>query len=103
MLCNTLSKLVCGVLLAVVSVSVSAQTSRYLVTNDNNPNGNTATFYSLDPGGIPMQVAVVPTGGLGFRGDGDPNISVMRGGGDCVYAANPQSSDISSIFASSFT
>lgn len=92
-------------LLIFVCASAVAQTSRNLVTNDDNPAGNTATFYSLGANGNPTQVAVVPTGGLG--GDGGyfalPRVSVARGNGECVYVANGASSDITSIFESTLT
>ncbi|MBA3915932.1 MAG: hypothetical protein H0X25_19180 [Acidobacteriales bacterium] len=92
-----------GILVLATWLTASAQTSPYLVTNDGNRDGNTATFYSLGANGVPTQVAVVPTGGLGIRHTfyASPGVAVMGDGGDCIYVANAASFDISSIVASS--
>jgi WD40 repeat protein len=85
--------------------TTAAQVSGTLVTNDDNPIGNTATFYSINAGGLLTQTAVVSTGGQGFGGGyfASPRISVMRGGQGCTYVSNNDSRTISSIVEATHT
>jgi len=51
-----------------------------LVTNDDNREGNTATFFSIDANRLLTQIAVVPVAGTGAGGGAfaTPRIAVSR-------------------------
>jgi len=65
----------------------------YLITNNDNSQANSATFYTIAGGGQLTQAAVVPTGGFGWDGLGyvvtnKINVSHDRTAGDCVYLSD---------------
>jgi 6-phosphogluconolactonase (cycloisomerase 2 family) len=66
-----------------------AQVTRYVVTDDDNPSGNTATFFKIGAGGALTQTAVVPTGGVGLGGGyfASSRVTVLRSQG-CIYITN---------------
>jgi hypothetical protein len=78
----------------------AAQTApRYLITNDDNPTGNTVTFYTIGSDNSLTQNTVVATGG-----DGDPRVFGTRsvivapvGTQTCAFVTNEATNDISAI------
>ena len=82
--------LVASVLMAACSSFLFSQTNRYVVTNDDNPLGNTATFYSIGTNGRLSQKSIVSTGGLG-SGNGyfaGGHVAVTRTPAECIYVSN---------------
>ena len=86
----------------VISISAAAQT-HYVITNDDNHAGNTATFYAL--GGslnapTLTQLAVVPTGGKGHSEGyfAASAVNLLRDPqGQCLYFADSDSDDIAGM------
>ena len=82
-----LSAAVLSVLWALSGFAQNA--SRFLITNDDNSQGNSATFFKIGTGGQLSQGKVIPTGGFGFDGLGDvaTNKIVVShdSNGDCAY------------------
>jgi len=74
----------------------------YVVTNDNNQNGNSATVYKLDTNdGTMTQVRVLQTGGLGMTNANASNVSqAITRTGSCVFVFDVGSSDISAFSGS---
>jgi hypothetical protein len=87
--------------LCAVSLVATAQT-RYVVTNDDQSSGNTATIYKAGgPAGL-TQVKVVSTGGTGLGGGyfATGRVGVQHdGAGQCFYISNAGSNNITSISA----
>lgn len=88
---NTITSLVAaGILLT--GASYGQTNTRYLITNNDNSQGNSATFYSIGAGGSLTQTAVVPTGGFGWDGLGavvTNKINVSHdANGDCAYLSD---------------
>jgi hypothetical protein len=80
-------------LLAIAAASASAPTAtRYLITNDDNSQANTASFYTIGTGGKLTRTAVVSTGGFGRDGLGyaaTTKIVVSHDTlGDCAYLSD---------------
>ena len=81
---------------AVVFLSLgvfAAGLPHYLITNNDNSQANSATFYTIGGGGKLTQAAVVPTGGFGWDGLGyvvtdKINVSHDAIAGDCVYLSD---------------
>jgi hypothetical protein len=70
-----------------------AQTPHYLITNNDNSQGNSATFYTIGAGGQLTHATVVSTGGSGWDGLGyvvtnKINVAHDRVAGDCVYLSD---------------
>ena len=67
-------------------------TTRYLITNNDTSQGNTATFFTIGTGGALTQTAVVPTGGYGWDGLGavvTNKINISHDAkGDCAYLSD---------------
>jgi hypothetical protein len=84
-----------------------SQTARYVVTNDDNSAGNSATFYTIGAGGALSQKTVVPTGGFGLGGGyfATGRVGVVRTPTGCIYVSNAGSSpgSVSGIVESSLT
>ena len=86
----------------VTSIASIAQT-HYVITNDDNHSGNTATFYAL--GGTLnaptlTQLAVVPTGGKGHSGGyfAASGVNLLRDPqGQCLYVADSDTNDIAGM------
>ena len=99
-----MSKLFCYVLLTLLIASTAfAQTTHYVITNDDVHSANTATFYAL--GGTLSnptltQLAVVPTGGKGhdsgyFAASG---VNLLRDPqGQCIYIADSDTNDVAGM------
>jgi len=89
------------VALCAMSVLATAQT-HYVVTNDDQASGNTATIYKAGgPAGL-TQVKVVSTGGTGIGGGyfSIGRVGVQHDGrGQCFYISNAGSGEITSISA----
>jgi molybdopterin biosynthesis enzyme MoaB len=49
-----------------LTTSSFAQTAHYLITNEDNSQGNSATFYTVNSDGSLTQAAIVSTGGTGL-------------------------------------
>jgi hypothetical protein len=94
-----------AVLLVLGCAYASAQANRFLVTNDDNPAGNTATFYSLATTGTPTQLTSVATGGLGSGGGffAIPRTSLARTNAGCIFVGNSGSGNVASIVESTLT
>jgi len=85
---KTLRSAATGVVL-IWSMTSLAQNSRYLITNNDFSQGNSATFFKIASNGRLTQPTVVPTGGNGWDGLGGVvtnkiNIS-HDANGDCAY------------------
>lgn len=84
-----------------------SQTTRYVVTNDDNPSGNTATFYRIGSNGALTQQSVVNTGGFG-SGNGffaAAHVTITRTPKGCIYVSNAGSipGSVSAIVESTLT
>jgi hypothetical protein len=82
-----------GVTILCVSSGFAQSNPHYLITNNDNSQGNSATFYTIGAGGKLTQAAVVSTGGLGWDGLGyvvtnKINVAHDRFAGDCVYLSD---------------
>ena len=67
-----------------------SQTTHYVITNDDNPLGNTATFFSFESNGALAQQSIVNTGGFG-SGNGyfaAAHVTVARTASGCIYVSN---------------
>jgi hypothetical protein len=84
---------------AVVFAAPTASTG-YVITNDDSPSGNTATFYAISQHGKLIQKAVIPTGGTGL-GTGTyatARVSLLHDKtASCVYVSNAGSSSVTAI------
>ncbi len=86
-------------LIALCAGSAFAAT-KYVVTNDDNPNGNTATFYTVGAGGKLTLKKTVSTKGTGLGGGlfADVRINVSHSKSQpCVYVSNAVSNNVSAI------
>jgi hypothetical protein len=98
-------------LLGVAAVFTQAATN-YVITNDDNPAGNSASIYSIGEGGDLTLVTTIPTGGYG-RGGGyysAGRVSVLRSKTqNCAYISdalgptNARPGDVASINMSTLT
>jgi len=88
---------------SVISVCALAQTpTHYVVTNDDQASGNTATIYQAGGSAGLTQVKVVSTGGTGLGGGyfATGRVGVQHDGrGQCFYISNAGTGDITSISA----
>jgi hypothetical protein len=75
-----------------VSSGFAQSNPHYLITNNDNSQGNSATFYTIGAGGKLTQAAVVPTGGFGWDGLGSVatnKINISHDNkGDCAYLSD---------------
>jgi len=71
----------------------------YVVTNDDNPSGNTATVFSLDTGtGVLTQVKVLSTGGTGLgAGFFAATSQAIQQSATCIFLADTGSNDIAAF------
>ena len=94
------------VLVCLCTVVCFSQT-RYLVTNDDNASGNSATFYTVGSSGSLTQASVVPTGGFGLGGGffSSGRVAVVRSDNGCIYVSNAGSipGSVSAIVESTLT
>ena len=82
-----------GITILCVSSGSAQSNPHYLITNNDNSQGNSATFYTIGAGGNLTQAAVVYTGGFGYDGLGyvvtnKVNVAHDRAAGDCVYLSD---------------
>src|ERR1700722_9174184 len=74
--------------------------TKYVVTNDDDPSGNTATFYTVGAGGKLTLKKTVSTGGTGLGGGffADVRVNVSHSKTQpCVYVSNASSNNVSAI------
>src|SRR5580692_12550480 len=86
-------------LVALCAASTFAAT-KYVVTNDDIPSANTATFYTVGAGGKLTLKKTVATGGTGLGGGyfADARINVSHSKTQpCVYVSNASSNNVSAI------
>jgi len=86
-------------LVALCAASTFAAT-KYVVTNDDIPSANTATFYTVGAGGKLTLKKTVATGGTGLGGGffADARVNVSHSKTQpCVYVSNATSNNISAI------
>ena len=86
-------------LVALCAASTFAAT-KYVVTNDDIPSANTATFYTVGAGGKLTLKKTVATGGTGLGGGffADARINVSHSKTQpCVYVSNATSNNVSAI------
>jgi hypothetical protein len=78
----------------------AAAAPRYVVTNDDNPTANSATFYTIGAGGRLSRKAIVKTRGTGL-GTGyfaSARINLLHGKSQrCVYVSDAGSNDVAAI------
>ena len=79
-----------------------AAVPHYLITNNDNSQGNSATFYAITTTGLLKQVAVISTGGTGIDGIGTPasmkRVSILsKSVQDCAYISDAGSNDVAAI------
>lgn len=93
-----------GLTLTLACATAWAQGTRILVTNDDNQEHNSATFYRLSNGGLPTEIGFVDTGGIGLdhTAYGENQVVVDQDAG-CIYVSNSATNDISSISAANHT
>src|SRR5215470_14553542 len=81
-----------AVVVILLIVVGQAAGSRYLITNNDNSQGNSATVFSIGQGGVLTQAAVVKTGGAGWDGLGavvTNKINISHdANGDCAYLSD---------------
>jgi hypothetical protein len=91
-----------ALLVALTAVSVTSfAATTYVITNDNNEGGNTATVYRLNKGtGALKQTGVLRTGGFGTPDTNPANVSqAITEDGGCVFIFDVGSSDIAAFSA----
>ena len=92
-------------LVALCAASTFAAT-KYVVTNDDIPSANTATFYTVGTGGKLTLKKTVATGGTGLGGGffADARVNVSHSKTQpCVYVSNATSNNISAISEATLT
>jgi hypothetical protein len=92
--------------LVFMTTALTQAATSYVITNDDNPAGNSASIYSIGSGGALNFVTTIPTGGYG-RGGGYAaagRVSVLRSKGqNCAYISdalgpnNNRPGDVASI------
>lgn len=82
-------------------IAQAATTSYTIITNDDNPNGNTATVFSFNnQTGKAKQAKMLTTGGTGLGGGFVAQHSVSVTGSDsCVFVIDGASNDIAAFLA----
>lgn len=78
--------------ISTVGGAFGASAPRYLVTNEDQANGNSATIYTMGTGGTLTTTASIPTGGFGWNGNGpvaSNKVLVSNdANGDCAYLSD---------------
>lgn len=81
--------------------SFAAPAPHYLITNNDNSQGNSATFYSIVADGGVREIALVNTGGTGIDGIGavaTKRVSVLGSSGqNCVFISDAGTNDVAGI------
>ena len=90
-----LSLLAC---LAVPIMFCATSFAQYLIVDDDNPSGNTATVYKIAGNGTLTQFKVLPTGGTGFGGGFFANVgATVSQNASCVFIEDAGSNDIAAF------
>lgn len=88
-------------LLVAFCAACLAQTPHFLITNEDNSQGNTATFYTVNSDGSLSQTAIIDTGGLGLDGQGavaTRRVSVLQTPTQsCAFISDSGSNDVAAI------
>lgn len=97
-----------AVILTFFLCSSYAQSSpHYLIANNDNSQGNSASFYSVNTDGSITEAAVVSTGGTGLDGIGAAvtrRVNVLSNSTQsCAFVSNGGSSNIAAILIPSLT
>jgi len=80
---------------AVVAALCSVSLAQYVIVDDDNPSGNTATVYKLAANGTLSQFKVLQTGGFGFGGGFFANVgSTITQNAACLFIEDAGSNDI---------
>ena len=87
--------------------SYAAPAPHYLITNNDNARGNSATFYSILNNGSLKQAAVVSTGGTGVDGIGavaTKRVTVLSNSAQsCAFISDAGSADVAGISIATLT
>jgi hypothetical protein len=90
-----------NIVLVALLGSMSFAAKSYVVTNNDNPSGNSVTIYALDSAsGTLNHLLDLPTGGLGSNGGYFATVgvgAVATGPVGCLYAYDSGSSDIAAF------
>jgi hypothetical protein len=95
-----LTKLILTLALVMLWAASTFAATKYVVTNDDNPAANSATFYSIGAGGKLTPKKVVKTGGTGLGGGffATGRVNVLHDKvQSCVYVSDAGSNDVASI------
>ena len=93
-------KLILALALTVLCAVSTFAATKYVITNDDNPTANTATFYTVGAGGKLTLKKTVSTGGTGLGGGFFANVRVNVSHSKtqpCVYVSNSSSNNVSAI------
>jgi 6-phosphogluconolactonase (cycloisomerase 2 family) len=87
--------------------TLCAAEPHYLITNNDNSQGNTATFYSIADHSLSRAVAVISTGGTGNDGLGSvatKRVSILsKGTENCAFISDAGSNDVAAIAIGTLT
>ena len=96
--------------MAIVTLSAvsmcAAQSPHFLITNNDNSRGNSATFYNVIHNGFLHQNKVVSTGGTGVDGIGAvamKRVSVLNSTQRCAFVSDAGSADVAGISIDTLT
>ncbi len=106
-----LSQLLRSVAAALIGLSTvslyAANSSHYLITNNDNSQGNSATVYTITGNVALKQAAVIYTGGTGVDGIGavaTKRVSVLNSSTQtCAFVADAGSADVAGISLATLT
>jgi 6-phosphogluconolactonase (cycloisomerase 2 family) len=106
-----LSQLLRSVTAALVVLSAAASyasnSSHYLITNNDNSRGNSATVYTISGNTMLTKTAVINTGGTGVDGIGDvatKRVSILNGSTQtCAFISDAGSADVAGISIATLT
>lgn len=92
---------------AIFCATLCVAEPHYLITNNDNTFGNTASFYSILGEGLLKQVAVISTGGTGNNGLGavaTKRVSILnKGTENCAFISDAGSNDVAGIVIATLT
>src|SRR5439155_7075932 len=100
------STIVVALVIFCVGGLVAATIPHYVITNNDNSQGNAAGFYTISGGSL-TPAALVKTGGTGIDGIGSvatKRVSVLRNSTQsCVFISDAGTNDIAGISVTSLT
>ena len=84
--------------LAVAVLFCATSFAQYLIVDDDNPSGNTATVYKIASNGTLNQFKILQTGGTGFGGGFFANVgATVSQNASCVFIEDAGSNDIAAF------